>query len=36
LGFDTAGGTPAELTHFEQQERLKWGLLIKATGLQGG
>ncbi|MBA2401825.1 MAG: tripartite tricarboxylate transporter substrate binding protein, partial [Bradyrhizobium sp.] len=36
LGFDTAGGTPAELTQFEKQERLKWGPLIKATGLQGG
>jgi tripartite-type tricarboxylate transporter receptor subunit TctC len=36
LGFDTAGGTPAELTRFEKQERVKWGPLIKATGLQGG
>ena len=36
LGFDPAGGTPAELTQFEKQERLKWGPLIKATGLQGG
>jgi tripartite-type tricarboxylate transporter receptor subunit TctC len=36
LGFDPAGGTPAELARFETQERLKWGPVIKATGLQGG
>src|SRR4051812_30271635 len=36
LGFDAAGGTPTELTEFEKQERIKWGPLIKATGLQGG
>ena len=36
LGFDPAGGTPAELTRFEKQERAKWGPIIKATGLQGG
>ena len=36
LGFDPAGGTPAELARFEAQERLKWGPVIKATGLQGG
>ena len=36
LGFDAAGGTPAELARFEKQERLKWGPLIKAAGLQGG
>ncbi len=36
LGFDSAGGTPADLARFEAQERLKWGPVIKATGLQGG
>jgi tripartite-type tricarboxylate transporter receptor subunit TctC len=36
LGFDPAGGTPADLTRFEKQERTKWGPIIKATGLQGG
>jgi tripartite-type tricarboxylate transporter receptor subunit TctC len=36
LGFDRAGGTPADLARFETQERLKWGPVIKATGLQGG
>jgi tripartite-type tricarboxylate transporter receptor subunit TctC len=36
LGFDPAGGTPAELGRFETQERNKWGPVIKATGLQGG
>jgi tripartite-type tricarboxylate transporter receptor subunit TctC len=36
LGFDPAGGTPADLARFEQQERLKWGPVVKATGLQGG
>jgi tripartite-type tricarboxylate transporter receptor subunit TctC len=36
LGFDPGGGTPAELTQFEKRERLKWGPLIKETGLQGG
>jgi tripartite-type tricarboxylate transporter receptor subunit TctC len=36
LGFDPAGGTPADLARFETQERLKWGPVIKATGLQGG
>jgi tripartite-type tricarboxylate transporter receptor subunit TctC len=36
LGFDPAGGTPADLAKFETQERLKWGPVIKATGLQGG
>jgi tripartite-type tricarboxylate transporter receptor subunit TctC len=36
LGFDPAGGTPADLARFEAQERLKWGPVIKATGLQGG
>ena len=36
LGFDTAGGTPADLAKFEAQERTKWGPVIKATGLQGG
>jgi tripartite-type tricarboxylate transporter receptor subunit TctC len=36
LGFDPAGGTPADLARFEKQERAKWGPIIKATGLQGG
>jgi tripartite-type tricarboxylate transporter receptor subunit TctC len=36
FGFDSAGGTPADLARFEAQERLKWGPVIKATGLQGG
>lgn len=36
LGFDPAGGTPAELAQFEKREREKWGPVIKATGLQGG
>ena len=36
LGFDPAGGTPADLVQFETQERLKWGPMIKAAGLQGG
>ena len=36
LGFDPAGGTPAELTQFEKQERAKWGPIIKATDLKGG
>ena len=36
LGFEPAGGTPADLARFEKQERLKWGPLIKAAGLQGG
>ena len=36
LGFDPAGGTPADLAQFEKQERGKWGPVIKATGLQGG
>ena len=36
LGFDPAGGTPADLARFETEERLKWGPVIKATGLQGG
>ncbi|MET0679221.1 MAG: tripartite tricarboxylate transporter substrate binding protein [Bradyrhizobium sp.] len=36
LGFDPAGGTPADLAGFETRERLKWGPVIKATGLQGG
>jgi tripartite-type tricarboxylate transporter receptor subunit TctC len=36
LGFDPAGGTPAELAQFEKRERGKWGPVIKATGMQGG
>jgi tripartite-type tricarboxylate transporter receptor subunit TctC len=36
LGFDPAGGTPADLARFETQERLKWGPVIKATDLKGG
>jgi tripartite-type tricarboxylate transporter receptor subunit TctC len=36
LGFDPAGGTPADLTRFETQERAKWGPIIKATDLKGG
>jgi len=36
LGFDPAGGTPAELTQFENKERAKWGPIIKATDLKGG
>jgi tripartite-type tricarboxylate transporter receptor subunit TctC len=36
LGFDPAGGTPAELTRFETLERTKWGPIIKATDLKGG
>ncbi|MBN8990057.1 MAG: tripartite tricarboxylate transporter substrate binding protein [Rhizobiales bacterium] len=36
LGFDPAGGTPAELAQFEKQERAKWGPIIKATDLKGG
>ena len=36
LGFDPAGGTPADLGRFEARERQKWGPVIKATGLQGG
>jgi tripartite-type tricarboxylate transporter receptor subunit TctC len=36
LGFDPGGGTPAELTQFEQRERRKWGPLIEAAGLKGG
>jgi tripartite-type tricarboxylate transporter receptor subunit TctC len=35
LGFEPAGGTPAELAAFEKQERSKWGPLIKAAGLKG-
>jgi len=35
LGFELAGGTPAELAQFEKQERGKWGPLIKAAGLKG-
>jgi tripartite-type tricarboxylate transporter receptor subunit TctC len=36
LGFDAAGGAPADLARFESQERSKWGPIIKAAGLQGG
>ena len=36
LGFDPAGGTPADLTKFETLERTKWGPIIKATDLKGG
>ena len=36
LGFDPAGGTPADLAQFEKQERGKWGPVIKATDLKGG
>ncbi len=36
LGLDPAGGTPSDLSRFETRERLKWGPVIKATGLQGG
>jgi tripartite-type tricarboxylate transporter receptor subunit TctC len=36
LGFDPAGGTPADLARFEAQERTKWGPIIKATDLKGG
>jgi tripartite-type tricarboxylate transporter receptor subunit TctC len=35
LGFEPAGGTPAELAAFEKQERSKWGPLVKAAGLKG-
>src|SRR5262249_6741396 len=34
-GLEPAGGTPAELARLEQQERSKWGPLIKAAGLKG-
>ena len=34
LGFEPAGGTPAQLAAFEKQERAKWGPLIKAAGLK--
>jgi tripartite-type tricarboxylate transporter receptor subunit TctC len=36
LGFDPGGGTPAELTQFEQRERRKWAPIIEAAGLKGG
>jgi len=36
LGFDPAGGTPADLTKFETLERTRWGPIIKATDLKGG
>ena len=36
LGFDPAGGTPADLTKFETLERTKWGPIIKAMDLKGG
>jgi tripartite-type tricarboxylate transporter receptor subunit TctC len=36
LGFDPAGGTPADLARFEARERTKWGPIIKATDLKGG
>ena len=35
LGFDPAGGTPAELTQFEKQERLKWGSADQGDGSAG-
>ena len=35
LGFEPAGGTPAQLATFENSERAKWGPLIKAAGLKG-
>jgi tripartite-type tricarboxylate transporter receptor subunit TctC len=35
LGFEPVGGTPKQLAAFEQQERSKWGPLIKAAGLKG-
>jgi tripartite-type tricarboxylate transporter receptor subunit TctC len=35
LGFEPAGGKPADLAQFETRERSKWGPLIKAAGLKG-
>ena len=36
LGLKVAGGTPADLALFEDQERAKWAPLIKASGVRGG
>jgi tripartite-type tricarboxylate transporter receptor subunit TctC len=35
IGFEPAGGSPDALAAFENQERGKWGPLIKAAGLKG-
>ncbi|MBM3648079.1 MAG: tripartite tricarboxylate transporter substrate binding protein [Alphaproteobacteria bacterium] len=35
IGFEPAGGSPADLAAFEKRERDKWGPLIKAAGLKG-
>ncbi|NML44399.1 tripartite tricarboxylate transporter substrate binding protein [Ramlibacter sp. G-1-2-2] len=34
LGFDPAGGTPAQLADFARAERKKWEPIIKATGMR--
>ncbi|WP_298933217.1 tripartite tricarboxylate transporter substrate binding protein [uncultured Ramlibacter sp.] len=34
IGFDPAGGTPAQLAEFAQAERKKWGPIIKASGIK--
>ena len=34
LGFEPAGGTPAQLAEFARTERRKWGPLIQAAGIR--
>lgn len=34
IGFDPAGGSPAQLADFVRAERKKWGLLIEAAGIR--
>lgn len=34
LGFEPAGGTPAQLAEFARAERKKWGPLIQAAGIR--
>ncbi len=34
IGFDPAGGTPAQLAEFGRAERRKWEPIIKGAGLK--
>jgi tripartite-type tricarboxylate transporter receptor subunit TctC len=34
LGFEPAGGPPAQLAEFARAERRKWGPLIQAAGIR--
>jgi tripartite-type tricarboxylate transporter receptor subunit TctC len=36
LGYEPAGGSPKDLADFADQERAKWGPIIRKAGIRAG